>query len=253
MSGKRWALVAAALLIAAGCMPKDPRDIQRASVHYNLGNNYLNQGDPTSALRELLEAEKLNDKDPHIQYSLGLALNAKGRYKDSLEHYRKALSLDPKYTEVHNAMGATYLELGEWDAAIQEFNAVLKDLLYQTPFYVENNLGWAYYKKGDLQSAIGHYRNALRVKPDFGLAHYNLALALRDSKQIDQAILEFNQAATLVPGFADTHFQLGKLYLETGKKKEAQQSFEEVVRLAPQSDNARMSREYLELLKKAGK
>ena len=87
---------------------------------------------------------------PYIQHALGMALNAKGQYLDALEHYRQALDLDPKYTEVHNAMGATYLELGKWDEAIQEFNIVLKDFLYMTPFYVLNNIGWAYYKKGRL-------------------------------------------------------------------------------------------------------
>ncbi len=39
---------------------------------------------------------------------MGMALSAKGKYNDALEHYRKALELDPKYTEVHNTMGATF-------------------------------------------------------------------------------------------------------------------------------------------------
>ena len=91
------------------------------------------------------------------------------------------------------------------------------------------------------------------MKPDFGLAHYNLGLAYRDRKQPDLAIGSFRQATVLVPGLLDAHFQLGKLYFETGKKEEAGKSFQEVVRLAPQSESARMARQYLDLLKKAGK
>ncbi len=245
-------LMGAGLFFFSGCGP-NPREIRKASVHQGLGYNYLQQGDPTAALREFLEAEKLNPKDAQIQYSLGMALNAKGRYLEALEHYRQASTLDPKYTEVHNAMGATYLEIGKWDDAIQQFNLVLKDILYLTPFYVLNNLGWAYYKKGDLPQAIENYRRALGMKPDFGLALYNLGLAYRDYKQMDQAIAAFTQAISLVPNFLDAHFQLAKLYFDTGKKREARKSFEEVVRLAPQSETARLAQQYLELLKRSAK
>ncbi len=244
-------LVAGSLLLTA-CGP-DRQAIQMAGVHQGLGYNYLQQGDATSALREFLEAEKLNPKDAQIQYSLGLALNAKGQYLEALDHYRKALALDPKYTEVHNAMGATYLVLGRWDDAIQEFNLVLKDILYLTPFYVMNNLGWAYYKKGDYPLAIENYKKALGMKPDFGLAYYNLGLAYRDSKQPALALAALARAVSLVPNLLDGHFQLGKLYFETGKKQEAQKSFEEVVRLAPRSEEARMAQQYLDLLKKSAK
>lgn len=245
-------LLLAGLFLFSGCGP-DEKTIQRAGIHYGLGYNALQQGDPTSALRELYEAEKLNPRDPYIQHALGMALSAKGKYTDALEHYRKALELDPKYTEVHNAMGATYLELGKWDEAIQEFNLVLKDLLYMTPFFVHNNIGWASYKKGDLKNAVENYRKAIGMKPDFGLAHYNLGIAYRDGKQTDQAIAAFRQTTRLVPSLLDAHFQLGKLYFEAGKKAEAQKSFQEVVRLAPQSEAAQMAQQYLDLLKKSGK
>jgi type IV pilus assembly protein PilF len=240
--------LAVGLFIFSGCGPT-PIDLQKAGAHQGLGYNYLQQGDPTSALREFLEAERLNPEDAQIQYALGLALNAKGRYPEALEHYKKALALDPKFSEAHNAMGATYLEIGKWDEAIHEFNLVLKDMLYLTPFYVLNNLGWAYYKKGNLPRAIEYYRRALGMKPDFGLAYYNSGLAYRDQKQEDRAIAAFQKAAELAPGLLDAHFQLGKLYFETGKTRQAQKSFEEVVRLSPGSESALMARQYLDLLK----
>jgi len=240
------------LFFFSGCGP-DQKAIQQASYHSGLGYNHLQQGDPTSAIRELYEAEKLNPKDPSTQHALGMALSAKGKYMDALEHYRKALELNPKYTEVHNAMGATYLEMGKWDEAIQEFQIVLKDILYLTPFFVHSNLGWAYYKKGDLNSAIDNYKKAIDMKPDFGLAHYNLGIAYRDRKQPDLALAAFRQVTALVPGLLDGHFQLGKLYFEAGNIAEAKKSFQEVVKLAPKSESGQMAQQYLDLLKKSGK
>lgn len=103
----------AGLSLLSGC-PPDPKAVQKATFHFGLGTSYLQQGDPTSALRELYEAEKLNPQDPQVQHYLGMALSAKGKYNDALEHYRKALELNPKYTEVHNTMGATFLEMEKW-------------------------------------------------------------------------------------------------------------------------------------------
>jgi Tfp pilus assembly protein PilF len=240
------------LFFISGCGP-DPKAIQRATNHYGLGYSHLQQGDPTSALREFYEAERLNPQDPSTQHALGMALSAKGKYADALEHYRKALALNPKYTEVHNATGATYLEMGKWDEAIQEFQIVLQDILYLTPFFVHNNIGWAYYKKGDLTGAIDNYKKAIGMKPDFGLVHYNLGIAYRDRKQPDLALASFRQATVLAPGLLDGHFQLGKLYFEAGNKAEAQKSFQEVIKLAPKSESAQMAQQYLDLLKKSGK
>lgn len=245
-------LFLAALFFFSGCGP-DEKAIQKANIHYGLGSSALQRGDPTSALREFYEAEKLNPKDPYIQHALGMALNAKGKYKEALQHYGNALELDPKYTEVHNAIGATYLEMEKWDEAIQEFNLVLKDYLYLTPFFVHNNIGWAYYKKGDLNKAVENYKKAITMNPDFGLAHYNLGIAYRDGKKTDLAVAAFRRTIALVPNLLDAHFQLGKLNFEAGKKTEAQKSFQEVLRLAPQSEAAQMAQQYLDLLKKSAK
>jgi tetratricopeptide (TPR) repeat protein len=245
-------LLAVSLAFLAGCAASEQAK-QKASIHFRLGSEYLQRGDPISALREFLEAEKLNPDDASVQFGLGSALNARGRFQDGLRHYRKALKLDPKFTEVHNAMGSTYLELGQWDDAIKEFEITLNDLLYLTPFYVENNLGWAYYKKGDFPRAIEHYRRALSMKPDFGLAYYNVGLAYKDNKQTEEAIAAMRSAISQVPNLLDAHLQLGILSFNAGIRDQARKAFEEVVRLSPQSDSARLAQQYLDLLKKSGR
>jgi type IV pilus assembly protein PilF len=245
-------LLATLLVFLGGCATSE-QDRQKASIHSGLGYQHLQQGNATSALREFLEAEKLNPKDPTIQFALGAAYNAKGHFQEGLEHYRKALELDPKYTEAHNAMGATYLELGQWDDAIHEFNLVLQDDLYLTPFYALNNLGQAYYRKGDRAKAIECYKRALAMKPDFGLAYYNLGMAYKDNNQTKEAMGALRSALTYAPTFLDAHFQLGVLFFNAGKHDQARTEFEEVVRLAPRNEDSRLAQHYLDLLKKSGK
>jgi len=249
---KSFLLLAVSLVFLAGCATSEQAK-QKAIIHFRLGSEYLQRGDPTSALREFLEAEKFDPQEASIQFALGSALNAKGRFQEGLQYYRKALEIDPKFTETHNAMGSTYLELGQWDNAIKEFETTLKDLLYLTPFFVENNLGWAYYKKGDIPRAIEHYSKALSMKPDFGLAYYNLGLAYKDNKQTEEAIAAMRSATIHVPNLLDAHLQLGILSFNSGKRDQAKKAFEDVVRLAPNSDSGRLAQQYLDFLKRSSK
>jgi tetratricopeptide (TPR) repeat protein len=188
-----------------------------------------------------------------VHYALGWAYSAKGLFPQALASYREALRLDPNYTEAHNAIGAIHLDMGQYDAAIGEFEIVLKDLLYQTPYYVMNNMGWAYYKKGDLRRAIEFYQKAVALKPDFGLAFYNLGLAHKDNKQPGEAIKAFRNTIVLAPNLGDAHLQLGVLQFNEQQPAEARKSFQEVLRLAPGSDSARLAQQYLDFLKTSGK
>ena len=237
-------------LSLTGCATSEA-DKQRAGAHFRLGSHYLQQGDSSSALRELLEGEKLDPRDANIQFALGWAYAAKGRYPQALEHHQQVLRLDPQFTEAYNAIGSINLELGKWDDAIGAFDHALKDVLYLTPFYVLNNMGWAYFKKGDRPKAIDCFKKALDMKPDFGLAHYNLGLAYKDSQKPEEAIGAFRAAITNAPTLLDGHFQLGVLYFNTGRREEAQKAFAEVIRLSPASESARTAQQYLDLLKKA--
>ena len=101
----------AAAFLFAGCATTE-KDRQKAALHTRLGYQHLQQGDPTAALRELLEAQKLNPEDANVHYALGWAYSAKGLFPQALESYREALKIDPKFTDAHNAIGAIYLETG---------------------------------------------------------------------------------------------------------------------------------------------
>ncbi len=59
-------------------------------------------------------------------------------------------------------------------------------------------LGGIYYSRGDYENAIDSFKLAIATKPDYANAHYNLAIAYRENKQIDKAIVTLNTVLTLV-------------------------------------------------------
>ena len=54
--------------------------------------------------------------------------------------------------------------------------------------YTHNNLGFAIMHSGKLPQAIGHYRAAIRLNPDFVHAYANLAQVLKLSNRSQEAI-----------------------------------------------------------------
>ena len=55
-------------------------------------------------------------------------------------------------------------------------------------------MGNALAGKGDLDAAIDSYKQALKIKPDYAEAHYNIGKALKEKGDLDAAIDNYKQA-----------------------------------------------------------
>ena len=91
-------------------------------------------------------------------------------------------------------------------------------------------LGTALGEKGQIDEAIRHYQEALRLKPDFAPAHNELGIALSHKGQIDEAIAQFQEAIRIEPGYTLVHFNLGNAFLEKGQNDEAIREYRETLR-----------------------
>ncbi|HVM60698.1 MAG TPA: tetratricopeptide repeat protein [Verrucomicrobiae bacterium] len=95
------------------------------------------------------------------------------------------------------------------------------------------NLGFALAQTGQAQEAIGHYEQALRLKPDFAEAHFNLGNVLFQAGKAPEAIDHYEQALRLKPDFAEAHFNLGDALFQAGKVQEAIDHYEQALRFKP--------------------
>lgn len=202
----------------------------------NLGEAYLKEGDYTSALRELLNAEALEPDDPYLHNSLGTVYAAKGRLDLAIDHYKKALSLKPDYAPARNNLGTVYLRRKEWDAAINCLKELTGNLLYATPHFPLYNIGWAYYNKKDYAQAENYYQQALDFEPDFFRALWGMGLVSLATGKIDAALSYLEKSVQNEPQFAQAHLDLGRIYQRKGEKDKAIAAFQRAMDLSPNSE-----------------
>ena len=86
---------------------------------------------------------------------------------------------------------------------------------------------------GRMPDAIGHYEQALRLKPDYAEAHYNLGIALDAEGRTREAIAQFEEALRLNLNLAEVHVRLGAALYKAGRFPEAVSEDETAVRLQP--------------------
>ena len=127
--------------------------------------------------------------------NLGLAYGKKGMLDKAILECKKAIVIDPNFSEAHSNLGLAYGEKGMLDKAILECKKALA--LYPNYADARNNLGYAYVKKGMLVEAISEYKKALTINPNFSKVYSNLGIVYYNKGNYQLAITHFDKAIEL--------------------------------------------------------
>jgi Tfp pilus assembly protein PilF len=102
-------------------------------------------------------------------------------------------------------------------------------------FQAWTELGTAYLMQGKLGEAEKAYRHAIKERPGFGLALFNLGKLLMSQKKFDEAIEPLAKAVAVLPMSADANHLLGEAYLGLKKGSKAVGYLNEAIRLDPRA------------------
>src|SRR5262249_4177341 len=101
-------------------------------------------------------------------------------------------------------IGLARHQVGYWENAFTLWEHALEST--QGNYVAHNVLGFALADQGRIDEAIGHYREAISLQPNFAEAHANLGIALAKQGRIDEAIPEFQATVRLTPAVALAHY-----------------------------------------------
>jgi tetratricopeptide (TPR) repeat protein len=180
-------------------------------VLVNLAVETANAGDLDAGISQLQSAMDDNvnaDTIPFALLHLGALLQEKGDWNPAIEHFRKAAELRLNYLEAHDRLADALIHEGHRPEALLEFGRHAR----LSPLEIERRyadviaslwFGNALRKQGDSKGAASAYREAIRRKPDYRLAHCELGSVFEKEGHLSDAIQEYRLAVLAKPNELD--------------------------------------------------
>src|SRR5208282_5951269 len=137
----------------------------------------------------------------------------------------------------------TIKQISYWHDSYTLFAHTLEVTKYNG--FAENNFGVALLERGEPQLAAQHFIAAVRLSPDLASPHYNVAVLLQRQNQLDGAEHEYRAALALSSDqaeIAQSHNNLGILYLGEGKYAAAVTELSAAIALDPNAQNSYIGR-----------
>ncbi len=124
-----------------------------------------------------------------------LSFWAKWDFKSGQEHYLKAMSLNPSFTEAEEGLAELYTATGDFDKALKHIQHILSlNPLSPNHYYSK---GVVHYLLQDYEKAAGSLEAALRIDPNFSFAIEKIQLCfihLKDYERLDRFLRQHPQA-----------------------------------------------------------
>jgi len=232
--------------------------------------------------RDLAERLRITDSIAHFDKAISLdpnfalaelnRANASPTAKEFFDHLNKAVTLSSKASDgermlIEAAQAGANANPAKQKEVLERLVAV-----YPNDERAHFNLGGYYFGQQDFVQAIGHYKRATELAPDYSTAFNILGYAYRQNEaysdaenafkkyielipndpnpydsyaelllkmgRFDEAIVQYNKALGIDPNFINSHFGIAAALAYSGKASEAQSELQKITTKA-RSDGER--------------
>lgn len=133
---------------------------------------------------------------------LGLAKRMLGKHNEAIDLFLHAIQLDPRDSETHVQIALAYRSLRKLDSAIMYMLRAVDRSPTAQNF---TNCGKLYVESKSISTAVGYFKKALAIDPDFTAAHYELSLAYALEGRWEEFFKEYEWRARYFDDIADLH------------------------------------------------
>jgi tetratricopeptide (TPR) repeat protein len=166
----------------------------------------------------------------------GDELFGQGRLREAIRDYEKALLLSPQEPNVLNSLGVCYGHLGQADKALEFFQRALA--ASPQDFMAHYNLGYALMGQGRLAEARQNLEQSLSLSPDHADTLFQLGRLAQDEGRLEVA-LDFLGRASRQQGCRRAVYRhLGEALITAGRLGEAEDAFNQAVKVNPNDATA---------------
>ncbi len=154
------------------------------------------------ALANNLAAQQPKGASPSAQVSQAIT----GFIQQSINSARNATAIAPLTSANWQNLSSIYRSLIGFGENASKFSIAANQMAISLDQNNPNqylNLGGIYYRLGMWDEAIGQFQVAVKLKPDFANAYYNLGHALESKEDLQNALIQYETVKTLVSNNKD--------------------------------------------------
>jgi len=195
-----------------------------------LTNFYMRQrrfADAESLLRKLVTVHP-EDATAHLQ--LGRMLAISGKTADGISELETGMKLDPSDNQAQHDLADLYLETSKFSQAEGLYKSLIASRPNDASFH--HGLGRALLSQKKFAEAERELARAVQLKPDFGPAYGDLAVAAAENKDYEFAIKAVDMRARFLPEIPITYFLRATAYDNLHDVKDAAKYYHQFLDVA---------------------
>ena len=176
-------------------------------------------------------------------YAMGNEERAKGKARESLAFYNRAVELDPNFAMAHARIGVFYINQEQIETATQYLQKAYdlrdrvseRERLYITEKYYN-------YITGEIDKAVETLKTWVRLYPNDFIPHNNLALDYQILGNYEESLKEALEAVRQSPNTVTARENVVTSFLMLGRIDEAEEASKEIDKLYPESASTHANR-----------
>jgi len=197
-------------------------------------------GDRTPASSKLEEGETFTaaSLEAAQQYSLGQDAQARSRNDEAIEHYKKALELDPNNGRAYSGIGVSYGNLENREEAEKNLKVALSKSGQMSEREKYRTRAAYYYTIKNYEKAVDEYKALIERFPADNVGYGNLAICYSFLRNLPKAVEAGQKAVEIYPKDLRQRMNLAESYVYAGRFEDAAREADEALKLNPMYERA---------------
>ena len=176
-------------------------------------------------------------------FTMGNDERSKGRMRESLAFYKRAVELDPNFAMAYARIGVYYGNQEEFQAAkeyVQKAYDLRDRVSERERLYITEK--YYMYLTGELDKTIQTQQTWVSLYPNDFIPHNNLSLNYKIQGRYDEALKESLEAVRLSPNNTSARDNLIASFLGVGQIDEAEQATRDLEKINPEIETVHANR-----------
>lgn len=162
-------------------------------------------------------AQAVPPKKSMVLFNQANSLSGHGKYKEAVDKYKEALSIEPGNGFFYHMYGRTLAHMGLLQDAVTQYKQSMT--LSKPSAELYNDIGVALANLGDYAEAACNLKKAVTINPKFIAAYNNLGVALENLGDYKQARDVFKTSLKLQPTNKMIELRHEKVFSKLGESK----------------------------------